>query len=355
MSIKLIHRYLSLVFAALWLLQAATGVVIVFRWDIDDAGVAGAPVSFDADAVGARLDAMTAQPDISVSSMWSANSAANRFDVFYSDHGKDRTLRIDGHGKDLRDRSNDGLGQGNIFDRLSDLHMALMLGEAGRWFIGLSGILLLTNLSLGLKMAWPRLGQWLKALRLPAGKAPVALIYGWHRMLGLWLVVPAMITVTAGIVLAYDDPIKGLFKADVPEPSTLAPVANPIKPSVALKSALASFPGATVSGFSLPSDNAWYRVRLHAKGEMPRIWGMTTVFVSTADGHVLSAYDAGKVHAPARFMLDVAYPLHTGQIAGPVGRVVQLVIGLWLVAMIGLGLSLWWTRRQMVRQKSPNA
>lgn len=351
MPIKLIHRYLSLVFAALWLLQAATGVLIVFRWDIDDAGVAGAHRPFDADAVGARLDAMTAQPDISVSSMWSANGAANRFDVFYSDHGKDRTLRIDGQGKDLRDRSNEGLGQGNIFDRLSDLHMALMLGDAGRWFIGLSGILLLTNLSLGLKMAWPRLGQWLKALRLPAGKAPVALIYGWHRMLGLWLVVPAMVTVIAGIILAYDDPIASLFKAGVPEPVAAPPATTPVKPSVALKAGLAAFPGATVSGFSLPGDNPWYRVRLHAKGEMPRIWGMTTVFVSAANGQVLSAYDARQAHAPARFLLDVAYPLHTGQIAGPAGRIVQLILGLWLMAMIGLGLSLWWTRRQMAQQK----
>ena len=351
MPIKLIHRYISLVFAALWLFQAATGVLIVFRWDIDDAGVAGASVPFEADAVGARLDAMTSKPDISVSSMWSANAAANRFDIFYSDHGKDRTLRIDGQGKDLRDRSNDGLGQGNIFDRLSDLHMALMLGDFGRWFIGLSGILLLTNLGLGLKMAWPRVGQWLKTLRLPAGKAPVALIYGWHRMLGLWLVVPAIVTVTAGVILAYDDPIAALFKADVPEPAASTAVATPVKPSVALKAALAAFPGATVSGFSLPSDDPWYRVRLHAKGEMPRIWGMTTIFISAADGHVLSAYDARKAHAPARFLLDVAYPLHTGQIAGPVGRILQLIIGLWLMAMIGLGISLWWTRRQMVRQK----
>ncbi len=172
-------------------------------------------------------------------------------------------------------------------------------------------------------------------------------------MLGLWLVIPAIISVTAGIILAYDDPIAGLFKADVPEPaSATASVAAPVKPSVALKAALQAVPGATISGFFLPSDHGWYRVRLHAPGEMPRIWGMTTVFIDAGDAHILSLYDARKAHAPARFLLDVAYPLHTGQIAGPIGRIVQLLIGLGLMTMIGLGMSLWWTRRQTMRQKS---
>ena len=356
MPIKLIHRYLSLACALLWLFQATTGCLVVFRWEIDDLGVPGKATAFDATAMGAKLDSLTTTPGIEVSSMWANNAAANRFDIFYSDHGKDRTLRVNGRGETLRDRSNDGLGQGNIFDRLSDLHMALMLGDVGRWFIGFSGLLLLTNLGLGVKLAWPRVGQWLKAMSVPKGKAPVALFYGWHRMLGLWLVVPAFITVAAGVFLAYDDPIATLFKADVPEPTGVAaaPV-TPIRPSIALKAALQRFPGATISGFSLPSDNPWYRVRLHAKGEMPRLWGMTTLYISSADGQVLSAYDARQAHAPVRFLEDLAYPLHTGQILGPAGRVVQLLIGLWLMAMIGLGISLWWTRRQMVRQKSQTA
>ena len=279
MQIKTIHRYISLVFATLWLFQAATGCLIVFRWDLDDAGVAGSHAPFQAERLGARLDSLTTEPDTHVSSVWSANNKANRFDIFYSQADTDRTLRVDGQGETLRDRRNDTLSDGNIFDRLSDLHMALMLGDAGRAFLGLSGILLLTNIGLGLKLAWPRAGQWIKALGRPKGKAAVPFFYGWHRTLGLWMAVPAFITISAGVLLAFDDGLESLFKVAIPAPAASAPASEGwIKPSAALTTALAQYPGATLSGFSMPdSDTPWYKVRLRAKGEMPRIWGLTTL------------------------------------------------------------------------------
>ncbi|ESQ85178.1 hypothetical protein AEAC466_05570 [Asticcacaulis sp. AC466] len=356
MQIKIIHRYISLIFAALWAFQALTGCLIVFRWELDDAGVPGKHVTFDRHALGVRLDALVSEPDPQVSSVWAATGRADRFDIFYSRAKQDRTLRVDGHGNTLRDRDNATLSDGNIYDRLSGLHMALMLGDAGRAFLGLSGLLLLSNLALGLKLAWPRAGQWLKALRAPKGKTAMPFLYGWHRTLGLSLCVPAIFTVTAGVLLAFDDSLTDLLKADLPQPQTPKTASEhrlvqAIAPSQALNTALDTYPGATLSGFSTPKDDApWYRVRLRAAGEMPRIWGMTTVYISARNGHVLTAYDARQAHKPARKMLDTLYPLHTGQIGGVAGRIVQLLIGLWLIAMIGLGVSLWWTRKRLMKK-----
>ncbi len=349
MNLKIVHRYLSLVFAALWLFQAVTGCLVVFRWELDDARVAGRSQPFDAEALGARLDLLSSQAGTTVSSMWSSGAKADRFDISYSLNGKDHSLRVDGAGHDLRD-----IDHTTIFDKLSDLHMALMRGDLGRWFLGFSGLLLLTNLALGLKLAWPRPGMWLKALRTPHTTAAPAVFYGWHRMLGLWLVVPALVTISAGVQLAYDDPIESTFKVEVPTPVKAKAFTGPIiKPSVALKAAMNAYPGSSLSGFSFAdSETPWYKARLRAPGEMPRIWGMTTVFVGAQTGEVLSRYDARAVHAPARFLLDVLYPLHTGQIAGVFGRMVQLLIGLWLIAMIGLGLGLWWVRRAMALRKT---
>jgi uncharacterized iron-regulated membrane protein len=31
---------------------------------------------------------------------------------------------------------------------------------------------------------------------------------------------------------------------------------------------------------------------------------------------------------------------------------VQLLIGLWLIAMIGMGISLWWTRKRLMKKKA---
>ncbi len=348
MSFKIVHRYLSLAFAALWLFQAVTGCLVVFRWELDDARVAGRSQPFDVVALGARLDQLSSQTGTTVSSVWSSGAKADRFDISYSRNGKDYSLRVDGAGHDLRN-----IDHTTIFDTFSDLHMALMQGDIGRWFLGFSGLLLLTNMALGVKLAWPRAGMWLKAMRPPRATALPTIIYGWHRMLGLWLVIPALVTISAGVLLAYDDPIEAAFKANVPVPVHAPVVTAQIKPSVALKAVMTTYPDSTLSGFSFADlETPWYKARLHAKGEMPRIWGMTTVFVSAQTGEVLSTYDARLAHAPARFLLDVIYPLHTGQIAGVFGRMVQLLIGLWLIAMIGLGVGLWWVRRHMGTKKS---
>ena len=350
MLIKRLHRYVSLTLAVLWLLQAVTGCLIVFRWDLDDAGVAGGRSPFDAVAMGQALDEMSTRPGIDVSSVWASNPAANRFDISYSNHGHDRSMHVDGSGRDLRDRADADLWHGGIWDRLSDLHMDLMQGDMGRVFIGLSGLCLLTNLGLGLKLAWPRAGMWLKALRPPKGRAPQAQLYGWHRMLGLVMVVPAIVVVTAGCLLAFDDPIAAVFKADVPTPQVAPPVAGPpITPSRALAAAMTAMPGARLSGFSFPGSNPYYRVRVRAPGEIPRLWGMTTIYVGVTDGRVLSLYDARRLHSAPRVLLDTIYPLHTGQIGGLLGRLIVMLAGLSLIAMLGLGVGLWWVRRPKPR------
>ena len=349
MLIKQLHRYISLTLAVLWLLQAVTGCLIIFRWDLDDAGVRGGRGPFDAVAMGQALDRMSARPGIDVSSVWASNPQANRFNLSYADHGHDRDLQIDGAGRPLRDRADGDLWHGGIWDRLSDLHMDLMQGDMGRVFIGLSGFFLLTNLGLGLKLAWPRAGMWLKALRPPKGRAPPAVLYGWHRMLGLIVVVPAIVVVTAGCLLAFDDAIAAVFKADVPAPQVAPLTGRPVAPSRALAAAMTAIPGAKLSGFSFPGSNPYYRVRVRAPGEIPRLWGMTTIYVGAADGRVLSLYDARRLHSPPRVLLDTVYPLHTGQIGGVFGRLIVMLVGLSLIAMAGLGVGLWWVRRPKPR------
>ncbi len=350
MLIKRLHRYVSLTLAVLWLLQAVTGCLIVFRWDLDDAGVKGGRGPFDVVAMGQALDNLSARPGIDVSSVWASNPAANRFDISYSDHGHDRSMHVDGSGRELRDRADADLWHGGIWDRLSDLHMDLMQGDIGRIFIGLSGLFLLTNLGLGLKLAWPRAGMWLKTLRPPKGRAPQAQFYGWHRMLGLVMGVPAIVVVTAGCLLAFDDPIAAVFKADVPAPqiSSLA-TGHPVAPSRALAAAMKAMPGAKLSGFSFPGDNPYYRVRMRAPGEIQRLWGMTTIYVAADDGRVLGLYDARRPHSAPRMLLDTIYPLHTGQIGGFFGRLIVLLVGVLLIIMIGLGVNLWWVRRPKAR------
>src|SRR6266404_4182806 len=46
-TVRRVHKYLSLGLLVLWLLQAVTGVLLVFHWELDDLGVAGPRVALN--------------------------------------------------------------------------------------------------------------------------------------------------------------------------------------------------------------------------------------------------------------------------------------------------------------------
>ncbi len=67
------------------------------------------------------------------------------------------------------------------------------------------------------------------------------------------------------------------------------------------------------------------------------------LFVSATNGRILSDHPSTGAPVGRRFV-DSIYPFHTGQWAGIAGRLLVLLQGIWLIAMIILGLQLWRTR-----------
>src|SRR5262245_60435004 len=118
--IKKIHRYLGLLAGLFWIIQALTGLVLVFQWELDDAGLPGAPTTVDVRALGDRIQSVDRQLG-HVSSVWATGMAANRFDIYYEDRtGASRAMRVDGVGRVLRDRSEDTLFRdGALYGTLS--------------------------------------------------------------------------------------------------------------------------------------------------------------------------------------------------------------------------------------------
>ncbi|NUT01387.1 MAG: PepSY domain-containing protein [Sphingomonas sp.] len=350
MTFRQVHRWVSLTVAAIWLVQGVTGTLSVFRWEIDDWTVAGAHVPVDLKAVGRKVDALAATPGIVVSSVWTSGTNAGRFDVHYDRDEAYRVMRIDGQGRALRDRSGDQLAaQGAIWDTITTIHTSLMLDETGEWLIGISGLLLLSNILLGLKLAWPKRGTWRKTLfGKPAGK-PTAKLYGWHRKVGLWFAFPALFTVAAGISMVFSDALERKLGAELANP-VVDTAGRGIGFANAIGIALKTYPAASFSGVSLPDEEEpWYRVRLRNAGEVPRKWGTTVVWVAAGNGRVLGTYDAASPR-PGRAVTDTLYAVHTGQIGMIFGRLVVLAIGLCLLSLIALGLPLWWKRRVSARR-----
>jgi uncharacterized iron-regulated membrane protein len=347
-TLRQVHRWISLTVATVWLLQAVTGTLSVFRWEIDDWTVAGEHVPVDFEAVGARVDSLAASPNTSVSSVWTSGTNAGRFDIHYSRNDSDRVMRVDGQGRVLRDRSEGNLAaQGAIWDTITTIHTSLKLGDTGEWLIGISGLLLLSNIVLGLKLAWPKRGTWRKTLLAKPAGGSAARLYGWHRKVGLWFAIPALFTVSAGASMVFSDGLEHVLGAELAEPVVPAPTPGPrdIGFANAVAAALRAYPAASFSGVSLPdAGEARYRIRLRNPGEVPRKWGTTVVSIGSTDGRVLATYDAAAPRA-GRAVTDTLYALHTGQIGWVFGRLIVLAIGLCLLTLIGLGVPLWWKRR----------
>src|SRR6185369_652772 len=103
------HKYLGLTFGILWLLQAFTGVLLVFNGEIDDALLRGAdrplvPAAFAAAASGLAA----ARPQEKRTYIMASEGSPNRYDLLFTDtDDHTRSVRVDGEGNVLRERPRD--------------------------------------------------------------------------------------------------------------------------------------------------------------------------------------------------------------------------------------------------------
>lgn len=340
-----LHRRISLAAGLLWLVQAGSGLVMVFHWELGDAQVAGAHRATDVDALQRRLAQLAPQGGgRRIVSVWATAGAADRYDITVADGARRLAVRTNGAADVLRVRDK---ARPDLLDELVRLHQSLLLGDAGRCVVGVSGLLLLSNVALGLKLAWPRRGGWGRALLLAPAPArpPTPRLFAWHRAAGLWLAAPAVVLVSAGALLAYDDPLRDLFGAQPPELPAVRPQAEPVPFAAAVRTAQAAMPGSRLTAVRMPlATDATYRIRLLAPGEMRRAYGVSTVFVDANTGRIRAVSAAGDGPVGRRVM-DALYAVHTGEAAGLAGRLLNLVLAAWMLAMIGLGGWLWLRRR----------
>ncbi|MEX6634531.1 PepSY-associated TM helix domain-containing protein [Hyphococcus lacteus] len=352
-----VHRWVSIVFAAFWVIQAATGMIAVFHWEIDDATIPGAHHPTNFSLIEQRIDEyVSASPGRKVSSIWSSAGFADRYDVNISTITSEpsHVLRIDGIGTILRKRTeNETLANGGFISLIISLHHNLLGGTLGKLIVGISGIVLLSNLFIGVYFAWPRHGNWRSLLPKADNNLNVAWYHSWHRALGLAFFIPAIFVVFFGVSLAFEKSLSKLLNA--PAASHPAPDDSWVNHEVGLRDvvegALSRYPEAKVAGISFPSsDYPVWKITLNQPEEAARAYGKTRVFLNAADGSVLSDYNTLTAPAGNRFM-DALFSIHNGEIGGVIGRIITFSVGLWLLLMITLGIGLWLARRDRARRR----
>jgi len=338
-----IHRWLSLCAAVFWLLQALTGILIAFHWEISDASISGQHHPTDLAAIERRIDRISETDGGRITEIWTTAGLPDRYNIYYEDRaGGSRSVRILGDGSVIDRPRND---ETRIMGFLVGFHHDLF-GAWGNWIVSISGLLLCSNLLLGLCVAWPKRGTWRIALT-PARRGPVAArLYSWHRAVGLWAVVPALVIAATGTMLKFESGMAGLVGADDVSLPANPPSGDPIGFAAAAGAALAAIPGSSLTQVAWPEDDdATYRVRVRAPGEIRRAYGGSIVLIDSNNGSVRGTYPIAEAE-PARGFMSALFPIHTGEAGGTIGRMLLVAVGLWLITMIVAGALLWWKRRR---------
>lgn len=347
-----IHRWLAFAACTFWLIQATTGILSVFHWELEDRSVSSVWKPTDLHAIELRLVALApAKSGKRVSMIWTTAGLPDRYDVWVEDElgGPTTVVRIAGDGTPMRAKPE---SSHNFFSYVTELHQSLLAGKRGRWIVGLSGILLISNLLLGLRAAWPKQGRWRAALLPRAGPSLHARLFGWHRILGLFFAIPALVLFSAGAALAYKDGISSLIGAHAPSmPPQPATTSKSISFTTAVEAAFRAAHAQRLTEVEMPtSDDSTYRIRVLGPGELRRAVGTTTVFVSAGTGAVRGTFPPSSQPVQQRF-INTLYSIHTGEAGGLPGRLLVLTIGTWLATMIALGLQMRSVRRKAMASK----
>lgn len=332
------HRWISLAAATFWLVQALTGIGILFHWEIADAAYPSPHQPTDLARIEQRIDAIRST-GATVKTIWTTAGAADRYTINL-DKG---SVLISGDGTVLRPAT---IEKPALMGMLVGIHHDLLGGKLGSWIVSISGLLLLSNLALGLTAGWPRGRAWQAAL-VPTRKGPLpARLYSWHRAIGLWGCLPALLVVTSGTLLKFEDGVGDLIGARPVALPAVPRAGDPVGFAAAASSALAAIPGSTLTMVRWPGEvDATYTVRVRAPGEIRRAYGASVVLVDANTGAVRGTYPIAQAD-PARGFMSALFPLHTGEFGGLVGRLLSALVGFWLLGIIVLGTMLWTKRRR---------
>lgn len=345
----------------LWIAQGLTGCLLVFEPELQRAALPqlrqGPMASLTliarnaADRAGTnvhRIKVLDRQGDLLGAEYLDRTGS---WHVILMEAATGRSLETIGRDPQVPDRR-------NVWRWLYTLHTTLLSGSPGKIIIGISALVLLTSIVIGLRIGWPRREAWKTVLDAGRWRTPSQKLYGWHRAIGLIFALVLTVLALTGAYIVFQVQVDRAAGGVIPfhSPYVAKPVAVMplirVSPQSAYSMAQQLFPAAQFESIALPTpDQPVYTVQLRQPGES-RVWiGTTSVVVDPMTGSVLDRYDA--LHAPlANRLSDAAYPAHIGEIVGLPGRLLVLLSGLALSMLGALGLAAWWRKEMRGRRQA---
>ena len=369
-----LHRYTGLAMTIFLGVAALTGCLLSFERPLDgwlnpDLFVPRRPGLADPRSAVAALE--RAHPDLVATyypvqaepgrnilvRVAARGTAALGFDEAFLDGG-------DGHLAGTR-QSGAGWDRAHLMRGVYELHCDLLAGTPGRWLMGGTALLWFLSNLVGLYLTWPVRPpiwkNWKRSWVFRRSSPLPRLLLDIHRASGLWLLVPLCVLAFTSVAMSfYSEALMPIVeRLSPPRPSPFDRPAPDRQPSASpdmrriLQRAIAQARARHLrwqpAVYQVEPDRGLVGVRFTASGrETYRGLGPVTYWFDAGSGQFVyedSPYGDSVGFGLARSL----YPLHTGQMIGLPGIVLDLVLGLATLEQAGTGLYLWLKRRRLRR------
>ena len=350
-----VHRWIALGLGALIVLMGLTGASLVFRKELTAAFTPSVRVSPEPVPAGEYQRILAAvrrvEPDATSVDLVPPGRPERAFEVIIYRPGPDRYLFVDAHdGAVVADSDREWLPFAVFFQ----LHQRFMLGEAGAYAVGVTGIALVFMAVSGLVLWWPRRLKY--AFRIRWNGDRLAVSFDLHRCLGAAFALLLVVNAVIGISMVFDkaspalvNRLTGRQAPQIPAASSNALASGkPLDEIVA--AAERAFPAGSVSRVAIRDGNApvVVRKRLATNHETH---GMNRIYVDAASATVLNVSPLTDL-PPGNAMFEWLLPLHTGTLVGTPYRILLVFAGLVPLLSLVTGLIVW---RSKARRKTPSA
>jgi uncharacterized iron-regulated membrane protein len=249
---------------------------------------------------------------------------------------------------------------GHLIGFLERLHIHLLIGQrmvgrAGWYLVGTSGLLLVLLCLTGPLLWWPGRRKIALGLTIKWAASWRRITFDLHRVAGLYPLVLLVIVAITGAAFSFYDYVKPALtrvldgkaaEEEMPPKSTAQSRALPLSLDDLALRADQALPGAITQSLILPSrpEDAVLVVKRFPE-EIGR-YGRSDVWLDQYSGAVLRLVDSRAAPLGVRLLDHWTLPVHTGEVAGLPGRLLMCLAGLAPSVLFATGLVMWRNRRK---------
>lgn len=328
-----LHRWAGLILAALLLVQAVTGIMLLHRQAVEDVTRPETAILERRDLAVAVATLLERSADVSLDRITFSRSEDRAAAV--------RTLAADGtmqiaHG----DPAAGTIGPaGSLWSDPAEaalvVHTTLTAGQTGFLVVAIEGLLLVFLAISGLIVWWPAAGRVLAALTIRSRAGARFFLFDLHRTAGAVTSLFLILSGLTGALMIFEPLLKPLIAGVLPveaEP-TFGPARHAqdqwISREAALQLTLDRFPEAALRQVRVVGDQQRIVFAIFDAAPSGLDSQHQLIGIDRDGGDVVMEHVAG--HAMAGdAVFEGLLPLHNGTLAGEAGR--------WIMTLAGIGL-----------------